>query len=72
MRTVLTSRQQAIYDYVIEFTHNRGFPPTIREIGIKFSIAAPSVLSHLRALEKKGVIRREPFKPRCIEVLRKT
>lgn len=70
MNSALTLRQQSIYDYIQEFTHSSGFPPTLREIGEHFHIAPASVLDHLRALERKGVIKRLPFKPRCIEVLK--
>ncbi len=66
----LTEKQVLILDFVARFSKEQGYPPTIREIGAFFQIAAPSVLEHLRALEKKGFIRRVPFKPRCLEILK--
>ncbi len=68
----LTLRQQAILSFINLFSTQNGFPPSIREIGTNFKIAPSSVLDHLKALEKKGFIKRLPFKPRCLEVLRKT
>lgn len=71
MNLNLTEKQQLILSYIKEFTGIHGFPPSIREIGEAFRIAPPSVLSHLKAIEKKGFIRREPFKPRCLEIINK-
>lgn len=67
----LTPRQKEILNFLYAFSSSNGFPPTIREIGQKFSIAPPSVLDHLKALERKDFIRRRPFKPRCLELLKK-
>ena len=66
----LTSKQLEILNFVSSYKSEKGFPPSIREIGTFFKIAPPSVLDHLRALEKKGFIRRVPFKPRCLEILK--
>jgi repressor LexA len=66
----LTERQKLIFVFLQTFTNGHGYPPSIREIGDQFSIAPPSVLSHLKALEKKGFIRRKPFQPRCLEILK--
>lgn len=68
----LTSRQQEVMNFIHLFATENGFPPSIREIGSQFKIAASSALDHLRALERKGFIRRLPLKPRCLEVLKKT
>ena len=68
----LTPKQVEILDFIILFTRDKGFPPSLREIGTHFKIAPPSVLEHLRALERKGFIRRLPFKPRCLEVLKQS
>ena len=66
----LTQKQLDILECIVAFTKEKGYPPSIREIGTSFHIAPPSVLDHLRALEKKGFIRRLPFKPRCLEILK--
>ena len=66
----LTQKQSEILEFVTSFAKEKGFPPSIREIGIFFKIAPPSVLDHLRALEKKGFIRRVPFQSRCLEILK--
>ena len=66
----LTEKQTRILSFIGTFSKAQGFPPTIREIGLHFEISAPSVLDHLRALEKKGFIRRVPLKPRCLEIVK--
>lgn len=68
---LLTTRQDQIFNFIRDFFREHGFPPSIREIGSGFKIAPSSVLDHLKALEKKGFIRRLPFKGRCIEILSK-
>ena len=63
----LTTRQQEIYDFICERIDNRGFPPTIRDIGTAFAIKSPNgVMCHLKALEKKGFINREGKSARAI------
>ena len=65
----LTSRQQAIYDFIKDMIINRGYGPTVREIGDQFGIRSPNgVMCHLKALEKKGYIFRSPNKSRAIEL----
>ena len=65
----LTSRQQAIYDLIKDMIINRGYRPTVREIGEQFGIRSPNgVMCHLKALEKKGYILRSPNKSRAIEL----
>jgi repressor LexA len=65
----LTSRQQAIYDLIKDMIINRGYGPTVREIGEQFGIRSPNgVMCHLKALEKKGYIFRSPNKSRAIEL----
>lgn len=71
MINLLTSRQHQIFDFIRAFFKANGFAPSLREIGESFKIAPSSVFDHLRALEKKGFIRRLPFKGRCLEILRK-
>lgn len=68
----LTIRQQDVLSFIAAFAATNSFPPTLREIGSEFKIAPSSVLDHLKALEKKGFIKRLPFKPRCLEVLKKS
>ncbi len=70
--SALTQKQLDVLKFIVSFTKKNGFSPSIREIGTSFNIAPPSVLDHLRALEKKGFIRRLPFKPRCLEVLKQS
>jgi repressor LexA len=63
----LTPRQAAILEFVRAFIASHGYPPTIREIGRQFGIPNPTgVTCHLRALEKKGAIRRSPNCSRAI------
>lgn len=71
LTATLTFRQQEILSFVELFFHSNGFPPSLREIGKNFRIAPSSVLDHLRALEKKGFIKRLSNKSRCLEILKK-
>lgn len=71
MTRELTERQSQILAFIYAFIQSHGYPPTVREIGDHFQMASSSSFEHLRALEKKGYIRRDPFKPRCMELLRK-
>src|SRR5581483_10775233 len=65
--SMLTSRQQEIYDFICQRIDDRGFPPTIRDIGTAFAIKSPNgVMCHLKALEKKGFIVREGKSARAI------
>ncbi|NNE00085.1 MAG: repressor LexA [Pirellulaceae bacterium] len=67
--TRLTERQQHVYDMIRELIVTRGYGPTVREIGEHFGIKSPNgVMCHLRALERKGLIRRSPNKSRAIEL----
>jgi len=67
----LTPRQRAALDFIREFTRTRGFPPSVRELAGALGLRSSSVAYyHLAALEKKGYVRRSPFRPRTIEVLR--
>jgi repressor LexA len=66
----LTARQAEILSFVVDFIARTGQPPTVREIGRHFGIRSVNgVVCHLRALERRGVIRREPTMPRGIVVL---
>jgi repressor LexA len=66
---MLTERQQQIYDFVVEYVESRGYPPTVREIGERVGLASPSTVhAHLATLEREGLIRRDPTKPRALEL----
>jgi len=66
-RRALTKRQQEIFDFVRDKIVNRGYGPTVREIGTEFGIRSPNgVMCHLKALEKKGLIIRESNMSRAI------
>lgn len=67
----LTDRQNDIFSFIVSFLSERGFPPSIREIGASFRIAPSSVLDHLKAIERKGFIRRIHSKQRCLEILKR-
>ena len=65
----LTSRQREIYDFLKEKIIKRGYGPTVREIGAQFGIRSPNgVMCHLKALEKKGLISRDPHMSRAIQL----
>lgn len=67
----LTDRQQHVYEFIRDKIKNRGYGPTVREIGEHFDISSPNgVMCHLKALEKKGLIVRSPNKSRAIELTR--
>ena len=66
---LLTQRQREVYELIRDKIVNRGYGPTVREIGEHFGIRSPNgVMCHLKALEKKGLIRRSPNKSRAIEL----
>ncbi|NLK00240.1 MAG: transcriptional repressor LexA [Clostridia bacterium] len=66
----ISSRQKLILEYIKNEIKKRGYPPTIREIGASVGLKSSSTVhNHLSQLEKKGYIRRDPSKPRAIEVL---
>lgn len=65
----LTKRQQEIYEFIKDRIVNRGYGPTVREIGTEFGIKSPNgVMCHLKALEKKGLITREQNMSRAIQL----
>jgi repressor LexA len=67
---VLTGRQQEIWDYVVEYVDNHGYPPTVREIGEAVGLASPSTVhAHLANLERAGLLKRDPTKPRALELV---
>lgn len=68
-RDPLTSRQREVYEFIREKIRTRGYGPTVREIGQQFQISSPNgVMCHLKALEKKGLISREPNMSRAIQL----
>lgn len=70
MNRELTDMQKAVYEYIKESLREKGFCPTVREICAAVGLtSSSSVHAHLNTLEQKGYIRRDPTKPRTIEVL---
>lgn len=68
--TKLSKRQQDILDFIKQEVKSKGYPPSVREIGEAVGLASSSTVhGHLSRLETKGLIRRDPTKPRAIEVL---
>ncbi len=66
----LTKRQKDVYEFVRDKIQNRGYGPTVREIASQFGISSPNgVMCHLKALEKKGLIIREPNMSRAIQLV---
>jgi len=67
---VLTARQQEIWNYLVEYVDRHGYPPTVREIGEHVGLASPSTVhAHLANLERAGLLRRDPTKPRALELI---
>ena len=68
----LTKRQQEIFDFIKKYSAKYGYPPTVRDIGKAVGLASSSTVhAHLANLEKAGLLRRDPTKPRAIEMLDK-
>src|SRR5262249_43418395 len=66
----LTPRQREIYSFIRSKIQGRGYGPTVRGIGLQFEIKSPNgVMCHLKALQKKGLIPREPNMSRAIQLL---
>ena len=66
----LTKRQKEIFDYIRKYAEKTGYPPTVREIGKAVGLHSSSTVhAHLANLEKIGLLRRDPTKPRAIELL---
>jgi repressor LexA len=67
---MLTERQREIYEYVTSYVDRHGYPPTVREIGDEVGLASPSTVhAHLANLERAGYLRRDPTKPRALEIV---
>lgn len=70
MAETLSAKQQRILDYIKQVQLNRGYPPSVREICTAVGLKSTSTVhGHLERLEKKGYIRRDPTKPRAIEII---
>ena len=66
----LTKRQQEIFDFIKRYSEDNGYPPTVRDIGKAVGLASSSTVhAHLANLERIGLLRRDPTKPRAIELL---
>ncbi len=66
----LTKRQQEIFDFIKRYSEQNGYPPTVRDIGKAVGLASSSTVhAHLSNLEKLGLLRRDPTKPRAMELL---
>jgi repressor LexA len=66
----LTKRQQEIFDFIKRYSAKNGYPPTVRDIGKAVGLASSSTVhAHLANLEKLGLLRRDPTKPRAMELL---
>ena len=67
---MLTERQQEIWQFLVEYVDGHGYPPTVREIGDAVGLASPSTVhAHLANLERAGLLRRDPTKPRALELV---
>ena len=65
----LTGRQQEIWAFLVDYVDRHGYPPTVREIGEAVGLASPSTVhAHLANLERAGLLRRDPTKPRALEL----
>jgi repressor LexA len=66
----LTNRQKEIFDFIKRYLRKHGYPPTVREIGKALGLHSPSTVhAHLAKLEASGLLRRDPSKPRAIELM---
>jgi len=67
---MLTTRQQEIWGFLVEYVDRHGYPPTVREIGEAVGLASPSTVhAHLANLERAGLLKRDPTKPRALELV---
>jgi repressor LexA len=67
---MLTGRQQEIWDFLVDYVDTHGYPPTVREIGGAVGLASPSTVhAHLANLERSGLLKRDPTKPRALELV---
>ncbi len=69
VRAALTDRQRQVLEYIDNEIRHRGYPPSVREIGEAVGLSSPSTVhAHLAALQDKGYLRRDPTKPRALEI----
>ncbi len=67
---MLTARQQEIWQFLVEYVDGHGYPPTVREIGEAVGLASPSTVhAHLANLERAGLLKRDPTKPRALDLV---
>ena len=67
---MLTARQQEIWQFLVDYVDGHGYPPTVREIGEAVGLASPSTVhAHLANLERAGLLRRDPTKPRALDLI---
>ena len=67
---MLTDRQQEIWGFLVEYVDRHGYPPTVREIGEAVGLASPSTVhAHLANLERAGLLKRDPSKPRALDLI---
>ena len=67
---MLTDRQREIWEFLVRYVEAHGYPPTVREIGEEVGLASPSTVhAHLANLERAGLLRRDPTKPRALELI---
>ena len=67
---MLTARQQEIWQFLVEYTDGHSYPPTVREIGEAVGLASPSTVhAHLANLERAGMLKRDPSKPRALDLI---
>ena len=67
---MVSERQREIYDFIVAYARKHGYPPTVREIGAEVGLASPSTVHvHLAKLEDAGFLRRDPTKPRALELV---
>lgn len=65
------NRQEAILTFIKQHIRDKGYPPTVREIGTAVGLTSSSTVhGHIERLEKKGLIRRDPLKPRAIQIIK--
>lgn len=70
MKNQRMSRRELIYRFIVAEIESKGYPPTVREIGAAVGLASSSTAhAHLERLERDGLIRRDPSKPRAIKVI---
>ena len=71
MARKITKRQQQIYDFILSYQQEKGYPPSVREMASAVGLSSPSTVhAHLNALEEHGLIKRDSTKPRALELFK--